>query len=262
MNPIFVVGSGRSGTSVITGALTKGAGIAGFAEGHLLPLAGILANDIDRYYGWKQRLLQNRQMMIAHVPQADLRRDVLEIFKRHAESFAAGERWVDKSPDVRMIRAIPVLLEMWPGAKFLFAKRRGIENVASRLRKFPHVDFDTHCRLWADCMMAWLDVRDVVGDAGIEIEQRDIALEPDAVAECIGGFLGLGEERTAGIRRVFATRRPECTGGTERDSAIALEDTGWDECRIQSFRTHCDAAFSAFGYSYGRDYSCTACSTA
>ncbi len=249
MRPVFVVGSARSGTSILAGALINGAGIDGYLEGHFLPLALSLVAETERYYHWKRGLLNNDRIMIAHVPMAGLRSDLLQMFKRHAEGLARSERWLDKSPDARMIRAAPLMREIWPDAQFVFAKRRGIENVASRVRKFPHVDFEAHCRLWGESMEAWSEVRDRLADCSIEVEQREIALDPDRTAARLAGFLGLNDAERSGVARVFKRRRPEQTGGVESSRAAALGSVGWSEEQIAAFRRHCNGAMSAFGYS-------------
>lgn len=254
MRPIFVVGSARSGTSILAGALIEGAHIAGFLEGHFLPLALPLVSEAERYYGWKRDLLDDRRYMISNVPLAEIRRELLQVFKRHAETLTGSRRWVDKSPDARMIRAAPLMREIWPDAQFVFAKRRGIENVASRMRKFPHVDFEAHCRLWAESMHAWMDVRGQLSDCHIEIEQREIALDPTGTAARLASFLALDPDQHASVARVLRRRRPERTGRIESKRAVAIDGLGWDERQIELFRRHCDAALRAFGYSHDEGY--------
>lgn len=59
--------------------------------------------------------------------------------RKAAESLHKEKIWVDKTPDPRMIKCVPRLKRAWPNAKFIFVKRRGIENLESRIKKFPYV---------------------------------------------------------------------------------------------------------------------------
>src|SRR2546430_17539144 len=68
------------------------------------------------------------------------------------------DNFVDKTPGWPMLKALPALLVVWPNLRVVFTKRRGIENVLSRQRKFPDGVFESHCRDWAAAMETWLAV--------------------------------------------------------------------------------------------------------
>lgn len=52
-----------------------------------------------------------------------------------------------------MTLASPIVKELWPSSVFVFAKRRGIENVISRTRKFLGESLENHCADWARNMV-------------------------------------------------------------------------------------------------------------
>ena len=189
--PIFIIGSGRSGTSILTGALRNGGKIEGYFEGHFLPLMLLFMKDIDRYFYSKRQLMNDNRHMIADINQKQIENKIINIFRKQCESLHKEKIWLDKSPDSGMIKCVPFLIRVWSQSRFIFAKRRGIENIISRLKKFPHVSFEKHCIMWKDCMESWLEVRDLVKECSIEIEQREIALNPKITANKIGDFLNL-----------------------------------------------------------------------
>ncbi|CAD5925003.1 hypothetical protein NO108_01292 [Planktothrix rubescens] len=253
--PIFIIGSGRSGTSVITGALIKGGGINGYLEGHFLPLIMFLMKDIERYYFSKRQLLTDERHLLTHLSQNDIEEEILEMFRQRCETLCPSETWLDKSPDSAMIKAVPYLLRIWPDARFILAKRRGIENIQSRLKKFPHVSFEDHCILWKDCIASWLNIRKTLSPTCyIEVDQREIALQPKVMAEKIGNFLGLEPERIAKIEHIFTHERPQSTGGVEELKAQDIKEVGWTDEQIEIFRKHCGKVSEKFGYSESSSY--------
>lgn len=252
--PIFILGSPRSGTSILTAAIKRGGGIPGFNEGHFLPLLGPLIENSERFFEGKRHLMQDERHMIAHIDRKSIEREIIEIFKRHSEKLLTKPVWIDKSPGSAMIKAVPSLVEAWPRGRFVFAKRRGIENVISRLKKFPHVDFSGHCKGWASCMDAWLSVRERLSSRSIEIDQRDIGISPDDTAGRLCRFLALHDEAIESIAGMFKKNRPQFTGGVEEEQAIDMRETGWSEEQIEKFRYYCADVSAKFGYTETSQY--------
>lgn len=253
--PIFVLGSGRSGTSILTAALRSGAGIPGFGEGHFLPLLTFLVRELDRYFRGKETLRENEQHMISHIKQRDVENEIIAVFKKRCEGFHHDGVWLDKTPTAAMIKAVPHLNRAWPEARYIFAKRRGIENIISRLKKFPHVEFEGHCKQWADCMKSWLEVKELIVDYSIEVDQRDIALHPEETAMRVGELLALSREKVVKISNTFSQKRPQSTGSEESEKAMEITETGWTSEQIEIFRKHCGEVSAVFGYTETSDYS-------
>ena len=252
--PIFIIGAARSGTSVITTALRNGAKIEGFHEGHFLPLLYITLFHIDRFFESRHQVIDDKRHMIANINRTEFEETIINDIRKAAESLHTEKTWIDKSPDPRMIKCVPYLKRAWPNAKFIFAKRRGIENLTSRMKKFPHVSFDKHCLIWKDCMESWLKVRDLVKDCSIEIEQREISINPVETSAKLGEFLSLDQHKTSRISKIFSTERPQSTGGKEQELSISLSETGWSISEIESFKNHCSDINRTYGYSENASY--------
>lgn len=252
--PIFVIGSARSGTSIIAKAIKSGANIPGYNEGHFLPLISFLIQEVEQYYEKKEFLMAKKGFMIAHTNQNELEQGILKVFRNICDSLYKNEVWIDKTPDMGMIKASPYLLSVWSKSRFIFAKRRGIECINSRLKKFSHIPFETHCKIWKICMESWLAVRENLDGHYIEIDQREISLNPKLIAKKIGSFLNLNQEQTERINNIFSTNRPEFTGGSEAEQAIEISEAGWNDEQINFFRQHCGAVSKQFGYSEASSY--------
>ncbi len=248
--PVFILGPARSGTSAITLALLESASFVGTGEGHLLPLAHALVSLIDQYY---QRRAHDPNTMLGRVPIDAFQKLIRRSFVNLASDLFPTVRWLDKTPTVEMVRASVLMKEMWPNARFIFMKRRVIENVLSRQRRFPQDTTERHYSDWAAVMTAWLAVRDKLGDAVLEIEHRLLVLDPDAVASSIASFLQLPDAAAARFRRYVNNSRPEQTD-ENFGATYSLDRLGLDEIEARRMKAVCDPIMSALGYSYDETY--------
>jgi hypothetical protein len=227
-------------------ALRDGAGIPGFNEGVLAQLMPVLLSSIDRHYS---SFLQKQTTMLGSVRKDFLSNGIKNLFgKAFIETMGEG-RWLDKTPGgAGMVAACPTFLEIFPNARFIFCKRRGIENVLSRQRKFPDDPFESHCRGWAATMEAWLEVEPRLGAHAIAVDQRDMALEPARVSAELAAFLDLTAEQRAGVLEALRGKRLQQTRPAQDDVPVRIEDTGWTETERETFQTVCGPMMKAFGY--------------
>ena len=250
-HPVFILGPARSGTSALALALLKCGRYEGNGEGHLLPLARELLHTVDKYYDRRLALTQNDTTLRA-VHLAAFQRMVRRGFVQLTRSAFPSGYWIDKTPTAEMVRAAPLMRELWPNARFIFMKRRVIEVVASRRRKFPHDTLENHYLDWVDVFTAWLDVRRQLGDAALEADQREMALNNDAFAAKISHFLQVPPQQAERLRCTLATDHPEQT--SEGVGLMAsLESLGLSADDERELRLACDPTMRAFGYGYESD---------
>ena len=248
--PLFILGPARSGTSAITLALLESGSYVGTGEGHLLPLAHALVSTIDEYY---RRRAYDPNTMMGRVPIDAFQKLIRRSFVKLASDLFPTVRWLDKTPTVEMVRASVLMKELWPNARFIFMKRRVIENVLSRRRKFPQDSIERHYSDWMAVMTAWLAVRDQLGEAALEIEHRQLVLDPGAVATSIASFLQLPDATAARFLRYVNKSRPEQTD--DNFGAIySLEHLNLDESDARRMTAVCDPIMFALGYSYDESY--------
>ena len=255
--PIFVVGAARSGTTIVGNGLRFGAGIPGNREGFVYTTAYLMLATLDER--WQQigpgiqhmadedRSDPRRERASSRFDFDALRRDVLRHF--HAIAPPNGERvWVDRTPDIYMVHATPILASAYPRGRWIWVQRNGIEVLDSRRRTHPEMTFEAGCRDWAMVIRDWQRARKLVAERCLEIDQRDVAADGPATAARIAAFLGLGEDAAAGIAEVFGRDRPGRTTTRDYRSALRLEDTDWSEDERAMFRTICADAMAAAGY--------------
>ncbi len=195
LNPVFVRGMQRSGTSMM-GRILHQLGILGFGEGHLW-------DEIARPF---ERLLDPTYQPDARADAYALGEDRAEAFQKyialavdqfHRDHLPSHmKRWMDKSPGAKALHTLPLLMKMFPKAQVIFMHRNGIACVESGIRFWkenPDI-FTIMCQGWAETMSTWRKIRDEFKGRYIEIAQEEMAVNPVQVATQITAFLGTSED--------------------------------------------------------------------
>lgn len=254
-SPVFVVGSPRSGTSALVDVLHR-IGYHGFHEGNFLTLLHMINFFVDRHFGWYPG--DDPDALLAHIDKQDVKRRLYETLRTMMNDLNPEDPWFDKTGNQEMIFAIPIIRELWPSSVFVFAKRRGIENVNSRTKKFPHETFEYHCRDWAKNMTAWRTVRQQLPpECFIEVEQRDMIQQPWPTARNLCTFLQADEGAVPAACKVMTTHRPQETAEGTASKTLTLSGSGWTAEQKTTFLTHCESEMKEFGYTMDEDYSAT-----
>jgi len=250
--PVFIVGSPRSGTSVLVSSLHR-AGYFGYNEGNFLSLIRNIEFQVERFFAAQGST--HPKVLTSHIDQAELLQRLSTVIAEMAESKQQNTPWFDKTGSTQMVEAMPMLHRIWPSARFIFAKRRGLENVVSRVLKFPRHDFQYHCVNWAGTMSAWRRVRVAHPDLpGIEVDQRDISDAPEATARLIGEFLALSPEAQEKVSDTMLRHRPQETRPGSAERVLTLADTGWTPQQIAIFERECGEQMQAYGYTTDSSY--------
>ena len=180
---------------------------------------------------------------------------IREVFKQTLETLNPERPWVDKTCNAPTILALPDLVFLWPDSRVIFAKRRGIENVVSRLKKFPEQNFTYHCRDWALAMSSWRTMRERLEPWRYrEIDQRDLILAPATVAAEIGALLSLNTAAQARMAHTFVTLRPQQTAPGTAERILTLQDVGWTESEVEEFLRTCGQEMDCYGYTLDETY--------
>ncbi len=252
-SPVFIVGSPRSGTSILVRALIS-VGYKGYNEGNFLPLMYIIDRAVDIHFSMPFAR-PNPNVLVAQVDPRVLKSRIAGIFKELTDNLNVGPLWFDKSGNADMIRAVPALRRLWPDSVYIFAKRRAIENVVSRVKKFPNHNFEYHCADWAKTMAAWRKVREALPtDIYLEVDQQDMIRNTEAIAARISEFLEMGHEQLETLVETFKSKRPQETTHGSALKTYSLENLGWSETELAIFKRHCGPEMEAYGYGAGSEY--------
>jgi hypothetical protein len=253
--PVFVLGSRRSGTSVVAHALMLKTRYVGPHEGHVMDLLAPLGAVVEKFYMLKGDVARNAQgaTMLRDVPRSYFDDALSGLFQDIASKFFSTPFWMDKTPTPQMIRSAPRLAAIWPHARFIFMRRRGFENLLSHGRKFPAETFQAHCSWWADCMAAWLEVRHNLAGRAIEIDQYLLARDPALAAGLIGDLLSLEPQERRDVAGFLTARRVEQTGAAVDGVEHGMPEA-WDAAQRQIFTETCLPLFAPFHYAEDSRY--------
>jgi hypothetical protein len=236
-------------------ALERGTRYKGFAEGHVFDLAIRLAHAVNAHFEKKDPWISPQVRAgyhLGHVAHARFHAETLELLRRLADGYTTPF-WFDKTPTYQMIASVPLLAQAWPEGRFTFMKRRALENLRSRLRRFPGSNFTDNCRDWALIMRGWRTVREGVPGRFIEIDQRSMQADPGSTAGCVGRLLELERAEIDAFAAILERERPEMTDPSGNIVAD-LSELGWSAEQLQVFRSLCGAEMEAYGYTYDAQY--------
>ena len=251
-SPVFIVGSPRSGTSSLVDGFLS-AGYHGFREGNLLSLLDGLTRQIRWHFA---EFAGDPEVLVSQLDAAALEHRIALVFRDAVEALNQAP-WIDKTGNPEMIHTLPLLHRLWPDSAFIFAKRRGIENIASRMKKFPNRDFAYHCSDWARNMAAWRTVRETLPpERCIEVDQQDLLHIPTVVALRLGMLVGLTNHGVSVLAATLGATRSEETGFRSAAARHTLESVGWDDAMIEVFRRECGVEMAAYGYTMDERYRC------
>ena len=245
--PIFVLGTARSGTSAMAQALLKL--FPGHMEGHFIDLLAHLAVVTNRFYEQNaDEMAVDKYTMVSAVPVKYVHHALDAMFVKIIQDIFPPGRWVEKTPNSNMIHLAPRLRNIWPNSRFIFMKRRFLENLQSRMRKFPNYDFERNCQEWSTAMAAWHRVRSYLAGSALEIDQDYLSTKPEEVASALHEFLDLTEMEDRRLGQALRSDRPERTSEST-DHYVDLAGMGWTEPQIEEFKRTCLKWMDAFGYS-------------
>lgn len=250
---VFVAGSPRSGTSVSGNALREALNSQGFGESHVSNIFSNSLRGIEQVYMNSGSSLSNKSL-IGVVNGAVIKASVINGFKAMVNNYLTGDYLVDKTPGIPALLALGEIFEIWPETKVVFCKRRGLENVASRINKFEGVSFENHCMQWAKTFDVWDKVKRNLfeGENYIEIDQYDIQEKPNQVALELSMFITQSDKLQKTIESSFRSNRPQKT--QEITKPNSLNSMSWTKEQKEIFIENCGNTMKKQGYSMDENY--------
>jgi hypothetical protein len=243
-----VLGSPRSATSLLSECMRQ-LGWGGFDEGHIFDLLALQLSVINQHFESYRHDNDKSAWAPEAFPYDTLKASLVAYFEEFMlERF--GPKWHDKTPGDSTLTHAHEIKKMFPHARFIFCKRRGVDVIASATRRFASnsVAIRESCDYWVNVMMIWAELRHDLKMSSIEIDHRDIVSAPLATGEKLAEFLDLPEGSGAKLAELFSAIAPEQTKSDP--TPIPLSQTGFsqeDKNYIMERSGHCMALF---GYGF------------
>lgn len=264
--PVFVVGAGRSGTSLLLQALGKHPGILA-ADGEAPFLSSIGGNaalfddsKTGKYY--KESLKTEQEYLFGELRRLGFEtafgphygcRTLVKRILVDRELPWKKSHWAAKT--FTSTRVVEGLVKVYPEARFLYIVRNGLDVVHSMTKYsgFCQDTFESHCRTWVKGVTDFGHLGD--NPKAMKIKQENLLENPQECFRNILEFLGLAcsdepaeyaattlvhpldekDQQVGDVRAVLTQREP---GWTK-----------WNDEQREIFRTLCSPAMAEEGYS-------------
>ncbi|MGI8825511.1 MAG: sulfotransferase family protein [Chloroflexota bacterium] len=231
--PIFVVGSQRSGTTILASSLRHHGALWYSTEGYILnEIFG--PERLDETYA-VARLNLNRWLAREGVTREEFLERMGLGFNVLLSSRSGGKRWIEKTPENSLM--IEVLGTMFPGACFIHILRdgRGAVNSMVNKRTAPGwvTDITWACRAWRRYVDAALEYAASHPDRCLTVRYEELVADPEEGFEAIYQFIGVPYDRAP--MDFFRTHRTSSSFRRRirsRSSHEALADL-WDVWPLQ-----------------------------
>ena len=246
---LYILGSTRSGTSALRNAIA-GTRYKGFGEGHLVPILMDIIESVQTHStsGLGADVPGNG---LSSLKGDDLIRALFAGYEQYLSDFLKSPYIVDKTPTITPIRATPDLARYHGNAKFIHCSRRHIDNVQSKIKKFPDKPLENHAREWSDCHDAWFEVKHILEERGtgfLEINFHEMAADPSNAAKKIGRYLELNGEEISGIESYLQSQRPQATQDRDLNKFLKLSELRWSDLEKRRFVEITSRVGSVLGY--------------
>jgi Sulfotransferase family len=250
-NPVFIIGSPRSGTTALARALGRHPELWVSKESYVLhQLYG--KGRIDRVWRHNWERATPSWLRAEGVERAEFFGFLGLAVNALFSSRSQGRRWVDQTPLYTLMAED--LADMFPGASFLHIVRDG-RSVVRSMANFEDVfddlrgevlgdemppwanDFRLACETWADCVESAWRFGDAHPERCLAIRNEDLSADLDGGFARIHAFLGV--EPTDAPAVSFGGAR---INSSFRRGATRPSDTNWDDWAGELRRTFVEIA--------------------
>lgn len=249
--PVFIVGSGRSGTTLMRRMLMSGGQV------HIPPESYVLGSlcrrhvvakwlPWDEYVRWVLGRFQlhpgfahwhlDLRPLASRLHSGSLQSVIGAVYREHMAVHAGRDdlQWGDKTP--MNTERLGWIDRTFPDARYVEMVRDGADVVASAVQSGMESSVQAAARRWVSAVEAVARLRQRAQDRVITVRYEDLVADPDSELQRVSAFLGvsvsadkipkvdLGDVHLAHLRRVTAPVNMSSVGTGRR----AFADRGQD----------------------------------
>jgi hypothetical protein len=254
----LVLGSPRSGTTIVGQMVQIGFAVESHGESHVAQGFELLSTEAEKYFS-QSTAAKTNGTLCNEVPSLFVKAQLILAMRNLYQRIYRGADIVDKTPGNKMLQSLPLFFLAFPQTKVIYCKRRGIENIVSRQRKFPKVSFKGHCEQWSRNIELWKRVKRTISsrlkheDWFIEMEQYELANFGEKCSTEMVKFLEVPGTRLQSIINYQADNVLQKTA-VNHQLAKSIDDTDWSAQDKTTFREICSKVMSECNYSYDNSY--------
>lgn len=254
----LVLGSPRSGTTIVGQMVQIGFAVESHGESHVAQGFELLSTEAEKYFSQSPAAKTNGTLC-NEVPSLFVKAQLILAMRNLYQRIYRGADIVDKTPGNKMLQSLPLFFLAFPQTKVIYCKRRGIENIESRQRKFPKVSFKGHCEQWSRNIELWKKLKQTISKMKkhdnwfIEVEQYELANFGEKCSMEMVKFLEVPETRLKSIVNYQAENVLQKTAANHQ-LAKSINDTDWSEQDKRTFTNICGKVMSDCNYSYDNSY--------
>jgi GT2 family glycosyltransferase len=218
-DPVFIIGSPRSGTTVLANSLGEHSELWTGGESYFLFF--LFDNDhVGRAFDRAMEIPGPRWLRVEDISRNEFLSYIGLGINAMITDHSEGRRWIDHTPLYTLVA--DTLAKAFPGARFIHILRDGRDVVHSMLhfadshpdpevarfakRTIPWAtDIGGACEFWRDHVEAGMDFCDENADRAMVVRYEDLVAAPEATFHSIHRFLAIADESAPA--RFLASRR-------------------------------------------------------
>lgn len=242
MNPIFVVGAPRSGTSMLHWALAQHPKLWGSAESDFM---GTVAAAMTHAYDVGTRFGEHHWLVKEGVSRDEFLAYIGSGIDALYRSRSGGLRWMEQTPNYVFHYA--TLRAMFPGARFVHIIRDGRHVVTSMQDKFGW-SFSQSMATWKSSVAAGNEINTRGPEDFLQIRYESVVTDPEAALKRLFEFIG---EDSHTACREFLQTPVNTAPGREQETPMDKLDPArlqWGFSKAMRFRRACGPMQKALGY--------------
>jgi GT2 family glycosyltransferase len=258
-DPVFVIGSPRSGTTVLATALAEHDQLWTSGESYFL-FHLLRDGHAEGAFERSMEVPGPRWLRVEEVSRQELLAYLGMGLNALYTSRSGGRRWIDHTPLYTLVA--DTLAEAFPGASFIHILRDGREVVNSMLKFAGSVEGDNArfiertvpwandvreaCDAWRQHVEVATNFCEAHPDRAMVVRYEELVAEPRTTFREIHGFLGVPDDPAPA--RYLTLRRINSSYGTGPRPSVDELWEGWDEDRRQVFTEVAGRAMHRCGY--------------